>query len=233
MKIHLISLNEEFIKEAKELFGMTKTPVTFEIGDIQKVPRKGKAFVSPANSLGFMDGGIDLVLSRKMFPGCEPQVKKMIAEIGKKTTLGRPYLPVGSALWFSVSSSANADKQPLVDEESVLISAPTMFLPHDVSETRNAYWCMMACLQAMQKIKVETKGAIDTLVCTSLCCGVGRMDAETSALQMCQALRDFEDGRVFEEVEDFGVHYVILPSRDDAQPRNFDNREIGSTWPFI
>jgi O-acetyl-ADP-ribose deacetylase (regulator of RNase III) len=221
MKIHFISLNEEFIEEAKELFGMTKTPITFEIGDIQNVPRKGKAFVSPANSLGIMDGGIDLILSRNMFPGCESQVKKMIAEIGKKTTLGRPYLPVGSALWFQTT------------EESVLISAPTMFLPHDVSETMNAYWCMMACLQAMEKIEAETKGAIDTLVCTSLCCGVGRMDAETSALQMCQALRDFEEGKRFIEVEDFGVHYVILPSRDNLQPKNFDNREIGSTWPFI
>ena len=222
MKIHFISLNEKFINEAKDLFGMTKIPATFEIGDIQNVPQKGKAFLSPANSLGFMDGGIDLVLSRKMFPGCEPKVKEMIAEIGKKTTLGRPYLPVGSALWFKVNNN-----------ESALISAPTMFLPHDVSETMNAYWAMMAALQAMEKIEVETEGTIHTLVCTSLCCGVGRMDEETSAIQIRQAVRDFEEGLRFPEVEDFGVHYVRLPSRDDAQPKNFDNREIGSTWPFI
>ena len=222
MKIHFISLNETFINEAKELFGMTTIPITFEIGDIQNVPRKGKAFVSPANSLGFMDGGIDLVLSRKMFPGCEPKVKEMIVEIGKKTTLGRPYLPVGSALWFKVNNG-----------ESVLISAPTMFLPHDVSDTMNAYWAMIACLQAMQKVEEETEGVIDTLVCTSLCCGVGRMDEETSAIQIRQAVRDFEIDKLFPEVEDFGIQYVILPSRDDVQPKNFDNREIGSTWPFL
>ena len=216
MKIHFVSLDEEFIQHAQDLFG---EKATYTVGDIRSIPQRGRAFVSPANALGFMDGGIDLVLSRHMFPGCEAKVKEMIKAIGQKSQLGRPYLRVGSALWFSLG------------QQTVLISAPTMFLPHDVSDTQNARWAMEAILVAGKKIHEATNGIIHTLVITSLCCGVGRMDPEQSAIQLRAALRNFENGEVPEEVENLGPHYVMMPSRDELQPANFDNREIGIQWP--
>jgi O-acetyl-ADP-ribose deacetylase (regulator of RNase III) len=218
MNIHFVSLDKEFIEHVKDLFG-EKEGIQYTVGDIQQIPRRGRAFVSPANALGFMDGGIDLVLSRKMFPGCEAKVKEMIAHIGQKSQLGRPYLRVGSALWFEVGP------------QTALISAPTMFLPHDVSETQNARLAMEAILVAGKKIAEATNGIIHTLVVTSLCCGVGRMDAEQAAIQIRAAVRRFEIGEIPNEVEDLGVHYIMMPSYDEFQPANFDNREIGVQWP--
>ncbi len=216
MNIHFVSLDEEFIEHVKDLFG---DKATYTVGDIRRVPQQGRAFVSPANSLGVMDGGIDMVLSREMFPGCEPKVKEMIQALGHKSQVGRPYLRVGSALWFHVGP------------QTVLISAPTMFLPHDVSDSQNARWAMEAILVAGKKIYEATNGIIHTLVVTSLCCGVGRMDPEQSAIQCRAALRNFEVNEVPIEVEDIGVQYVIMPSRDEHQPANFDNRELGIQWP--
>jgi O-acetyl-ADP-ribose deacetylase (regulator of RNase III) len=213
MNIHFVSLDEEFIEHVKDLFG---DKATYTLGDIRSTPQRGRAFVSPANSFGVMDGGIDLVLS-KMFPGCEPKVKEMIKDLSHKSQLGRSYLRVGSALWFHVGP------------QTVLISAPTMFLPHDVSDTQNARWAMEAILVAGKKIHEATNGIIHTLVITSLCCGVGRMDPEQSAIQIRAAVRNFENVEL--EVEDIGAQYVMMPSRDTLQPPNIDNCEIGIQWP--
>jgi O-acetyl-ADP-ribose deacetylase (regulator of RNase III) len=216
MKLQLISLDHAFIEAADDLF---KDRATVACCDIAYIPRDGVAFVSPANSLGFMDGGIDMVLNHQMFVGCEKQLKKMIADLGHKTALGRPYLRVGSALWF------------MVGPKTGFIAAPTMFLPHDVADTQNAYWAFIAALVAMDRIEKATGGAIHTLVCTSLCCGVGRMDPEQAAIQMRRAWDDFHAGRIPEETEWVGPEYVLLPHRDDQQPSNYDNREIGVEFP--
>lgn len=188
--------------------------VSVECVDVLSIPLEHHIFVSPANSLGFMDGGIDRVYRDSMFMGCETVVKSLIRDLGHVTDLGRPYLRVGSACW------------QWGEGQSALISAPTMFLPHDVSSTRNAYWAMIASLLAADKITSLNPG-LSTLVVPTLCCGWGRMPVDKSLSQTFEAIRDWREGRVPEEVEDRGVHYVLLPSRDAEQPSNFDNREIG------
>ena len=236
--------------------------VEIQKGRIQDVKRKGAAFVSPANSLGFMDGGVDYTLSREMFPGCEKEVKKKIWELaaqdpegGHKTLLGRPYLRVGSALWVPCAGGAAGFAEGSVQTEheacaqsshegsvqteheacaqsshegqtTALISAPTMFLPHPIPHTRNVYWAMQAALVCVQKIKF-----VNTLVITSMGCGVGCMDPEAAALQIYDAWREYITNTLPPEVEQKGDSYAILASRDAAQPSNYDNREIGIPWP--
>jgi O-acetyl-ADP-ribose deacetylase (regulator of RNase III) len=51
-------------------------------GNVGDLTIYNSAFVSPANSIGFMDGGIDYVYSRDMFVGVEKAVKGKIREIG-------------------------------------------------------------------------------------------------------------------------------------------------------
>jgi O-acetyl-ADP-ribose deacetylase (regulator of RNase III) len=216
MRLQLVSLDRAFIAAVADLFG---NRASCFYGDIATVDRDGAIFVSPANSLGFMDGGIDLVLSRKMFDGCEPRLKELIAAMGHKTKLGRPYLRVGSSIWF------------MVGPRTGFVAAPTMFLPHDVADTQNAYWAFMATLVAAKRAMEASGGVLHTLVCTSLCCGVGRMDPEESAIQMRRAWDDFYAGRIPEEIEHVGPEYVLLPHRDDQQPSNYDNREIGVEFP--
>lgn len=200
MKLTLVSLDRVFLQEANKLFGPA---VTYTCGDIASVPRNGAVFVSPANSLGIMDGGIDMVLSREMFVGCEKRLKDAIAALGHKTKLGRPYLRVGSATWFMVGPASG------------FIAAPTMFVPHDVSDTQNAYWAFLATLVAMDRIEKASDGAVNRLVCTSLCCGVGRMNPKEAAHQMFRAWNDFYAGRIPAETDYIGPEYVLLPSRDD------------------
>lgn len=118
---------------------------------------------------------------------CERDVRAAISVLGHKTQLGRPYLRVGSALWIPVGPE---------NDQSVLISAPTMFLPHDVSSTQNAYWAMMAILMTMDRIS-----SCNHLVCTSLCCGYGKMSVENSVAQILRAVTDFRAGRCLAEVE--------------------------------
>jgi O-acetyl-ADP-ribose deacetylase (regulator of RNase III) len=130
-------------------------------GDIRTLGTAASvAYVSPANGLGFMDGGVDFAYSRDMFPGVEAAVKAEIRRhaLGhaRVTRLGRPYQPVGSALAVPAAGPARPPG-------AWLISAPTMFLPHDVSGTRNAYHAFMAALMLARKL------GVDELVCPALC----------------------------------------------------------------
>ena len=146
--------------------------------DIVEVPLDpGTAFVSPANSLGYMDGGIDMVLSRVMFPGVEARVRAAIASRGRLSELGRPFLQIGEAL-------AVPTQHPGV----LLISAPTMWQPQDVRGTHNAYHAMYAALT-----EAGRQGA-KVMVTPGLCTGCGMMEPETAVRQMMAAHRDVESG---------------------------------------
>ena len=208
-RITLISLNKVWTDEMKKLLEAQES-ITIIHGKVEDLPRTNTTFVSPANSLGFMDGGIDYAYSRVMFPGVEKAVRQRIAELGKKTALGRPYLPIGQAIAVPTSTPT-----------AHLIAAPTMFLPHDVSKTQNAYASTLAALALHAKYAPET-----TLVLTSHCCGYGKMTEAESAKQMVAALHDFRNNRLpvdkLFEVPD----YLAFPPRDEEQPNCYDNREI-------
>jgi O-acetyl-ADP-ribose deacetylase (regulator of RNase III) len=210
MKLIFVSYHKDWVKEIRRLFPDAEVIC----GDVQAVPRERTAFVSPANCLGFMDGGIDRVFSRTMFPGCEAKVKRKILEIGFKTLLGRHYLPIGSAFCVPVGAAGQA---------TGLICAPTMFLPHNVARTQNAYHSFFAALAVFHKLE----GQYDTLVATSHCCGYGGMDAPVSAEQMREAYDDWIGGRRPPDAVGVGAKdTVLLPRVDEEQPDNYDNREI-------
>jgi O-acetyl-ADP-ribose deacetylase (regulator of RNase III) len=141
-------------------------------------------YVSPANSLGFMDGGIDYTLSRVMFPGVERRVKAAIAALGCLTLLGRPHLPIGRAVVVPAIDPVLEDPPRLV-----VVAAPTMWLPQDVRGTHNAYSAMHAALTA------AAAAGVDRLVVPGLCTGCGMMSASEAILQMRAAHGDFCAGR--------------------------------------
>lgn len=141
--------------------------------DVVSVPiMHGTAFVSAANSRGYMDGGIDGAYSRAMFPGIEARVKAAIRTVGVPDRLGGRFLPVGDAV--------------MVDD---LVVAPTMLLPQDVSSTRNAYLAMNAALWTAHA------HGVSTLVVPGMCTGYGRMPPDVALSQMKQAHDDFLAGR--------------------------------------
>ena len=173
VRITLVDLHGALTTEAQKQgwSEITLLPWT----NIKDIPLKhNTAFISPANSLGYQDGGIDYVLSRVMFPGLEPTLKKAIRNIGHKTLLGRFYLPIGSAVTVETC-------KPGV----FLIAAPTMWLPQDVRNTHNAYHAMYAI---MKEASVRN---FDEIYLCGLATGCGAMSADNAIAQMKAAYDDF------------------------------------------
>lgn len=146
------------------------------------------AIVSPANSFGFMDGGLDLALSRRF--GWELQ-ERLQAEIGRRPMRE---LLVGEAIVVPTGDA----KVPW------LIAAPTMRVPMRLRQTINAYLSMKAVLVSAGAHTL--KPGIDSIAVPGLGTGCGAVPAETAAFQMWQAyketaLNDFVYPRSFGEAQ--------------------------------
>lgn len=118
MKLTLVDMASSLVDAATRL-GWTEVE---KLGntDIRDVALcSGMALVSPANSLGFMDGGIDYVLSRQILPGIERKVKHAISRVGKVTKLGLGLVGPPLSLW---------DQEVWADVDHQMInSGPTEF----------------------------------------------------------------------------------------------------------
>jgi O-acetyl-ADP-ribose deacetylase (regulator of RNase III) len=166
--------------------------IDYFVGDIRDVKRRkcgSTFFVSPGNSMGFMDGGIDLVYSRCMFPGIERKLRSIIRRVSPyRTAGGEAYLPIGSAIAVVID-----DDLDLQRGNNVIVAAPTMFRPNDVSNTRNAYHAFRAALDCIDVFyRKHSSSGIDhvTIVCPALCCGYGRMSYDESAPSIERFRRD-------------------------------------------
>ncbi len=142
------------------------------------------AIVSPANSFGFMDGGLDYTLSEHF--GWDLQ-EKLQYEIQQ--------LPEGEILIGKALVIATSDKQV-----PWLISAPTMRVPmsFNIPTSVNAYLAMKAIL-----IAAKAHPEIHSVAIPGLCTGVGRMPAPTAARQMFSAFEEIALGKKT-SFEDFG-----------------------------
>lgn len=200
-QITFVSLDRDFLDEIGKYFPNAKL-LNDKIQDYK--PTKNIVYyISPANSLGFMDGGIDLAYSRIMFPGIEKKVKNNIKKYGKKNLLGRDYLPIGSA--FAVSAVSTA----------YLICAPTMLFPQNVQKTNNAYWSMMAILNVLGKNMLNKDVEI---IIPSMCCGYGKMKIEDSVSQIHKAFQDYNISN--------SINPYILEPNLHEQPKYYENREF-------
>lgn len=189
------------------------------IQDYVPDPNKTTYYVSPANSLCFMDGGIDYALSRIVFPGIEPKVKRIVKRLNITSIVGKPYLPIGSSIVMKI-----ADK-------SALVVAPTMLLPQNVSNTKNAYYATMAILHHLLIHKKENLDDIDILF-TSLCCGYGKMNEKVSFQQILDGIRDYPRYQPKTTMNIDTTNSVIIhkPTLHD-QPKYYQNTEFFSINP--
>lgn len=202
MPIIFISLNDSFTTKIKE-YGCEA--YTMKIQDY--IPNKKTYYVSPANSLCFMDGGIDLALSRIIFPNIEKEVKQTVKELNIKNLMDRYYLPIGSSI--------------IIDKgEKCLIVAPTMLLPQDVSKTKNAYYATMSILYNIFINKKENSNNVDILF-TSLCCGFGKMDEDEAIKQILQGINDYKNFNPIVVNENI----ILNESNLHEQPKYYQNSE--------
>ena len=174
MPIIFISLSDTFTEKIKTHGFEAKT---MKIQDY--IPNKKTYYVSPANSLCFMDGGIDYALSRIIFPNIEEEVKNIVKQLSITSIVGKPYLPIGSSIIIDKGSKS-------------LVISPTMLLPQNVSNTKNAYYATMAVLYNILVNGKEKMEDVDILF-TSFCCGYGKMTEEDSIQQMLEGIKDYRD----------------------------------------
>jgi O-acetyl-ADP-ribose deacetylase (regulator of RNase III) len=129
------------------------------------------ALVSPANSFGFMDGGIDWAISDLMRWAIHPIVQKVIHEKYFGEML------VGQA---EIVATGNA-KFPY------LVCAPTMRVPQPVPDSVNAFLAMRAILLSVTSFNKANDGAIKSVAIPGLATGFGKMPHDRCARQMREA----------------------------------------------
>lgn len=210
MPIIFISLSETYTEKIKQYGFEAKT---MKIQDYIPNPNRKTYYVSPANSLCFMDGGIDYALSRIIFPNIESEVKNIVKQLGIVSIVGKSYLPIGSSIIMDKGNK-------------LLIISPTMLLPQNVSNTKNAYYATMAVLYNILINKKEKIEDID-IIFTSLCCGYGKMEEEVSIKQIIDGINDYMDykpKRVYKDI------IINEPNLYD-QPKYYQNSEFFKIKP--
>lgn len=127
------------------------------------------AMVSPANSFGIMDGGLDIAIREPLGPHVETRTHQAMVEHHHGE------LPVGSA----VVVPTDHPRWPY------LVVAPTMRVPEPVPQSLNAYLAFRATLLAVLRHNdANPTKAIRSLVCSALATGVGQMSPRRCAAQM-------------------------------------------------
>ena len=132
------------------------------------------AIVSPANSFGIMDGGLDLAIRNEL----GFQVETDIQEVILNKYHGE--MPIGSAEIINTNHN----------KWSYLIAAPTMRIPENVAYTLNAYTAFRAILIAINNFnESKPNRPIKSLVCSGLGTGIGSMEPIKCAAQMRAAYK--------------------------------------------
>ncbi len=134
--------------------------------------------ISPANSFGIMDGGIDLAIIRYFGRQLQDHVQAVI----KEDYYGEQ--PVGTS--FIVKT--NHPKHPY------LAHTPTMRVPMDITGTDHVYKAMLAMLQAVSNHnkKAAATERIKTVLCPGLGTATGRILPKEAARQMELAYKYFK-----------------------------------------
>ncbi|KAH9490449.1 hypothetical protein Btru_033898 [Bulinus truncatus] len=193
---YLRDRNTELVEEWNQAFGEYKDTVKISQGDIFKGAPAVDAIVSPANSFGYMDGGIDWVYSD--FFGW--QMQNRLQKVIREEFHGE--LPVGQAVIIPTYDPTETTKPDISSDynggEAIeyLISAPTMRVPAVVAETVNAYLAFRAVILAVQKHNsAKNIKAIKRVLVPGLGTAVGKMPKKRCAFQMLQAYETFIEGK--------------------------------------
>jgi len=165
VKIFLRDTNRKIVDSWESFFAGYKN-VDISCGDIFDLT--ADAIISPANSFGFMDGGIDLVYSNYFGWDLQQRLQEHIRD----KFYGE--IPVGSAAIIKTNN----------EKIRYLISAPTMRVPEDVSKTVNAYLAFRAALIEVDKFNKANDEKILSVLCPGLGTLTGMISPRNCAEQM-------------------------------------------------
>ncbi|MFJ8645932.1 macro domain-containing protein [Streptomyces sp. NPDC093546] len=164
------------------------------------------AWVSPTNSRGLMDGGVDAVVKRHLGAGIQLRVQRAIRD----RFAGR--MPVGSAV--CVPSGAVNPR--------FLISTPTMEKSaQNVSETLNVALACAAAFQAVHRQNAQAPGSIGSVALVGMGARTGKVPARVCANLMWTGYTLFHDYR-FEDDDD--LRATITAQLDDIEKAPVEKR---------
>lgn len=170
----LCAIDEPLARAWQTVVDQVGAPTRVHQGSVLDVV--ADAVVSPANSYGWMRGGIDAVYARA-FPGVEQNVRSaVLAYHGGE-------LPIGEAVIVPTGEPAPA----------WLISAPTLRTPDErlPEDTVHPYLAARAVFLKWREGKlehgVEVRRVVDTIAMPGLGTGVGGVSPETCARQVSAA----------------------------------------------
>ncbi len=181
IEIHLRDLGKALVDAwNREFAGVASVRVTCgdifstksgQIAQEDPIDIKADAIVSPANSFGFMDGGIDAVYTYQFGAGLQQRLQAVLErDFGGE-------LPVGAAVIVPT----------MHDDIPWCISAPTMRVPRNVAGTVNAYLAFRAALIAALAHNASGLPRIKSILCPGLATAVGQMPVARCARQMRKA----------------------------------------------
>lgn len=176
MKITLCDINYQLVREWGIAFNdISNDKVEVVCQDIFLDPEaKFDAIVSPSNSYGYLDGGIDLVFSKHFGWQVQERLQAKIALLPMKELL------VGESLVVSTGNKYIPN----------IISSPTMRIGMNVSDTVNAYLAFKSTLIAAKQHKFSS------ILCPGLGTAVGQMKPEICAKQMRNAYNEVILGKI-------------------------------------
>ena len=175
LTVHLRDINTGVVRAWEQAFG-DAPEVVVSCGDI--FGQKADAIVSPANSFGHMDGGIDLLYSKFFGWELETNLRAVLSE--------RHYgeLPVGQAVVLATGH----------EFIPFLVSAPTMRVPMRIGETVNVYLAFRAALIAVLAHNADAGVPIHSLLVPGLGTGIGEVAPDRAARQMRHAYNAIING---------------------------------------
>lgn len=161
-----------------------------EVGHGDIFEARADALVSPANSFGYMDGGIDAVYLERFGSGLQWTLQQHLRQHHHGE------LAVGEAV--------------IVDTGDIeipwLISAPTMRVPAPVPNTLNAYLALRAAFRAVLAHNLTGNEPIRSVLCPGLATAIGAMPAERCARQMRFAYDVILGGRRWPPLRALEIH---------------------------
>jgi O-acetyl-ADP-ribose deacetylase (regulator of RNase III) len=175
MHLNLIDTNPE-VTDAWENVFADVPQVTVRLGSIFDCP--ADALISPANSFGYMNGGLDFAISKNLGWHLEKDLQRLIREkyYGELLVGQAEIIPTGHA------------------DFPYLIVAPTMRTPMTITRGPNVYLAMKAILQLLRYGKLASGEAVSNVVKTlavpGLGTGVGQVRPLVCARQMRLAWED-------------------------------------------
>ncbi|MEU0273362.1 macro domain-containing protein [Streptomyces sp. NPDC006307] len=203
LRVVLTDVNADVVEAWRAAFADTPE-VEIRRGSI--LDEQVDAWVSPTNSRGRMDGGVDAVIKRYLGAGIQLRVQRAIRD----RFAGR--LPVGSAV--CVPSGAVNPK--------FLISTPTMERSaQNVSETLNVALACAAAFQAIHRQNAEAPGSIRSVALVGMGARTGGVPARVCANLMWTGYTLFNDYRF---ADDDDLRATITAQLDDIEKAPVDKR---------